>query len=105
MTKKILFLFFIIIFIFSNLAFATSVVFITIGTLINNNTTIVITSVIKVIPLSSIILETDSPYLTPEPYRGSRNDPSNIIEIAKETSDHLAMFKQEIIRFNKHLHI
>ena len=25
-----------------------------------------------------IVLETDSPYLSPEPYRGSRNEPRNI---------------------------
>ena len=42
-----------------------------------------IKDVIKEIPLSSIVLETDSPYLTPEPYRGKQNNPSHIIEIAK----------------------
>lgn len=32
---------------------------------------------------SDIVLETDSPYLTPEPYRGQSNDPSHIYDIAK----------------------
>ncbi len=39
--------------------------------------------VIKKIPLKYILLETDSPYLTPVPFRGKRNDPSKIKEIAK----------------------
>ena len=34
------------------------------------------------IDLSNIILETDSPYLTPTPYRGEKNDPSHVIDIA-----------------------
>ena len=39
--------------------------------------------VIKQIPLKNIILETDSPYLTPEPYRGTKNEPAHIIDIAQ----------------------
>ena len=38
---------------------------------------------IKEIPLTNILLETDSPYLTPEPHRGTKNEPANIIYIAK----------------------
>ena len=39
--------------------------------------------IIKEIPLENIILETDSPYLTPEPYRGKRNEPARIYDIAQ----------------------
>ena len=39
--------------------------------------------VIKEIPLEYIVLETDSPYLTPVPFRGTQNDPSKIITVAK----------------------
>lgn len=35
------------------------------------------------LPLDKILIETDCPYLTPEPYRGKRNDPTNIPIIAK----------------------
>lgn len=38
--------------------------------------------VIKEIDLTNIVLETDSPYLSPHPYRGTRNEPANISEIA-----------------------
>ena len=34
--------------------------------------------VIKEIPMEYIVLETDSPYLSPEPYRGCRNEPINV---------------------------
>lgn len=40
--------------------------------------------VVKEIPLTSISLETDSPYLSPEPFRGKINTPSNLIYIVRE---------------------
>tara|TARA_B100001287_G_scaffold42180_1_gene31274 strand:+ start:28460 stop:29227 length:768 start_codon:yes stop_codon:yes gene_type:complete len=39
------------------------------------------------IPLEEIVLETDSPYLTPAPYRGKRNKSSYISLIAKKISE------------------
>ena len=39
--------------------------------------------VVKEVGLENIILETDSPYLTPHPYRGKQNSPKYILEIAK----------------------
>lgn len=46
-----------------------------------------IVNVIKNIDLEYILLETDSPYLTPEPHRGMKNDSSNIPIIAKKIAD------------------
>lgn len=43
--------------------------------------------IIKMIPLERILIETDSPYLSPEPLRGKRNDPSNIEYIARKIAD------------------
>ncbi|MEE2953792.1 MAG: TatD family hydrolase [Bacteroidota bacterium] len=42
---------------------------------------------IKNIDLQHIILETDSPYLSPSPFRGDRNESKYIIEIAKKICD------------------
>lgn len=39
--------------------------------------------VLENVDLGNIILETDSPYLTPVPFRGQKNDSSHIIDIAK----------------------
>lgn len=49
-----------------------------------------IINVIKNIDLEYILLETDSPYLSPEPYRGTKNDSSNIPIIAEK----IAMIKE-----------
>lgn len=46
-----------------------------------------IIDVIENINLSYILLETDSPYLTPVPYRGQTNTPANILIIAKKVSE------------------
>ena len=43
--------------------------------------------VVEKIPLENIILETDSPYLAPEPVRGSINESCNIPIIAKKVSE------------------
>ena len=44
-------------------------------------------TVISQIDLSHIIMETDSPYLSPEPRRGSTNEPANIIYISQKLSE------------------
>jgi TatD DNase family protein len=36
---------------------------------------------------NDIVLETDSPYLSPEPHRGQQNSPKNILYIAKYVAD------------------
>lgn len=43
-----------------------------------------IKNVVENIQLCNISLETDSPYLAPEPFRGKKNDPSKIIYVAEE---------------------
>lgn len=40
-------------------------------------------NVVREIPLEEILLETDSPFLSPEPYRGLRNEPKNVKIIAE----------------------
>ncbi len=40
--------------------------------------------VVKEADLTDIILETDCPYLSPEPYRGTTNEPKNILYIAEK---------------------
>lgn len=43
--------------------------------------------VIKFIPLDKIMSETDSPYVTPVPYRGQRNEPSYVQEVVKKIAE------------------
>ncbi|MFA4999682.1 MAG: TatD family hydrolase [Parcubacteria group bacterium] len=42
---------------------------------------------IKKLPLSAILLETDCPYVTPEPYRGKRNEPSFVTYVAMKMAE------------------
>ena len=43
--------------------------------------------IIREIPLDRIFLETDAPFLTPEPYRGKRNEPVYVTEVAKKIAE------------------
>lgn len=43
--------------------------------------------VLRHVPLHRIVLETDSPYLSPTPYRGKRNEPAYLIEVMRKVSD------------------
>jgi TatD DNase family protein len=42
-----------------------------------------IRDVAKEIPLDRMLIETDSPFLAPQPYRGKRNEPAYVAEVAK----------------------
>lgn len=42
---------------------------------------------VKDIPIEYLILETDAPYLPPVPYRGKRNEPAFMIEVAKKLAE------------------
>lgn len=43
--------------------------------------------IIKMVPDDKMLVETDSPYLSPEPYRGKRNDPSRVQYIIKKIAE------------------
>src|SRR3989344_241869 len=43
--------------------------------------------VVRYAPLGRILLETDAPFLAPEPYRGKRNESAYIIEVAKKLAE------------------
>ena len=43
--------------------------------------------VVKYVPLESLLIETDCPYLTPVPYRGKRNEPAYVVEIARKIAE------------------
>jgi TatD DNase family protein len=40
--------------------------------------------IVKHTPLDRVLIETDCPYLAPVPYRGKRNEPAYVVEVAKQ---------------------
>ena len=53
-------------------------------------------AVLPGVPMESIVLETDSPYLAPTPFRGKRNEPSYIPVIAKRVSEIKGISTEEV---------
>jgi TatD DNase family protein len=43
----------------------------------------VLREVAKGVPLDRLLVETDSPFLSPEPFRGKRNEPANVVHTAR----------------------
>ena len=43
--------------------------------------------IIQMVPLDKILIETDSPYLSPDPFRGKRNEPRNVKLVAQKIAD------------------
>ena len=50
------------------------------------------------VPIERIVLETDCPYMSPEPFRGKRNDPSRLIYMADRLAQIRQMDPEEIRR-------
>lgn len=48
------------------------------------------------LPLISILIETDAPYLTPHPFRGQRNEPANVVHVARKLADLKQMDLEQI---------
>ena len=50
------------------------------------------------IPLERIVLETDCPYMAPEPFRGKRNDPGKLYRMAEKLAEIRGLSVEEIHR-------
>ena len=57
-----------------------------------------IKEVVEKIPLENILLETDSPYLSPEPFRGKKNVPSNVVYVAKKIAEIKNITYEEVLK-------
>ena len=50
------------------------------------------------IPIENIVLETDSPYLAPEPVRGRRNNPANVRYVCEKAAELHGIPAEEMAR-------
>lgn len=54
--------------------------------------------VARIIPDDFLLIETDAPYLTPEPYRGRRNEPAFILQTAKKIAELRDLHIEDVAR-------
>jgi TatD DNase family protein len=52
----------------------------------------------EAIPLSKIVLETDSPYMAPVPHRGKRNESAFIDNVADKIAEIFGCAKETVVR-------
>ena len=57
-----------------------------------------LSEVVSKIDIKDILLETDSPYLSPEPNRGKQNNPSNVYYVAKKIAEIKNLKIEEIVK-------
>ena len=53
---------------------------------------------VKEIPLEQIMLETDMPYMAPEPFRGKKSEPMHVYQVAKVISEVKDISLEEVAR-------
>lgn len=58
-----------------------------IGGVVTFKNSVKLKEVVSSIDLKYLLLETDSPYLTPEPYRGKKNEPANTLYVAQKIAE------------------
>ena len=46
-----------------------------------------IQDVVRQVPLERLLVETDAPYLTPQPHRGKRNEPAYVVYTARKVAE------------------
>ena len=42
---------------------------------------------VEYVPLDRLLVETDSPYLAPVPFRGKQNQPAYVVEVARKVAE------------------
>ena len=57
-----------------------------------------LTNTIATIPIERLLVETDSPYLTPLPFRGKSNEPAYIIHIVEKLSQIKRLSEKEVMK-------
>lgn len=61
-----------------------------------------IQNVVRQAPLTSLLIETDAPFLTPHPYRGMRNEPAFVVHTAKKVAELKGISIEEVGEVTSH---
>ena len=57
--------------------------------------------VAREVDLKDLLIETDSPYMTPVPYRGKRNDPRKVVLVAEKLAEIKGISTEEVLEATK----
>ncbi|WP_432695115.1 TatD family hydrolase [Marinobacterium sp. YM272] len=57
--------------------------------------------VVKAVPMEKMLIETDSPYLAPVPYRGKQNEPTYVPEVARCIADLKGLRVEEVAEITR----
>jgi TatD DNase family protein len=55
--------------------------------------------VVRYVPLDCLLIETDSPFLSPVPYRGKPNEPAYVVQVAEEIARIKDLSLEEVARY------
>ncbi len=53
--------------------------------------------IVQAVKLENLLIETDAPYLTPVPYRGKRNEPPYVLEVARHIAKVKGLTTEEVV--------
>ena len=72
--------------------------YISISGIVTFKTATELQDVVRNIPLERLLIETDSPWLAPVPYRGNANQPGYVVEVAEFIADLKGISVEELAR-------
>jgi len=61
--------------------------YVSLSGIVTFNKSTLLKEVAKYVPLEMLLIETDSPYLAPQPFRGKKNEPAYLVEVAKVVAE------------------
>jgi TatD DNase family protein len=70
--------------------------FISVAGIVTFRTAEAIREAVRVVPRDRLLVETDSPYLAPVPFRGKRNEPAHVVETARKVAELWGVSPEEV---------
>ena len=72
--------------------------FVSVAGIVTFKTAEAIRDAVRIVPRDRLLVETDSPYLAPIPFRGKRNEPAHVLETARKVAEVWGTTFEEVAR-------
>jgi TatD DNase family protein len=72
--------------------------FVSVAGIVTFRTAEPIREAVRIVPRDRLLVETDSPYLAPVPFRGKRNEPAHVVETVKKVAETWGTTFEEVAR-------